>query len=83
MTPTHTYNATIGAAHQHHNKHQFERTPLFEAAFRNASAAVELLLINKANVNALNHVGEAWWWGRGACAVDCMLVIGWTSGCGQ
>ena len=46
-------------------------TPLHLTAPRRGSFdTVELLLKHKADADARNKVGEAWWWGLGACAVD-------------
>ena len=56
------------------------RTPLHEASLHNCWGTAEVLLKHKADVNAQNEVGEAWWWVRGACAVDCMLTEGFRVG---
>ena len=45
-------------------------TPLHLAGRQAVLDAVRLLIAFKADALIKNKVREAWWWGRGACAVD-------------
>ena len=50
-------------------------TPLHVCATYDHYISAKRLLECKADVNATNEVGEAWWWVRRACVVDCILAM--------
>ena len=60
---------------------QWGWTPLHWTANVNAALSAEVLIKHKADIDKGHFdpletkVDETWWWGRGACAVDCMLAM--------